>query len=257
MPVTAQGTPSRLRGVVLRITAECPWAESMPARPDSAASRVPSPFPGQARPKCGTKCGPSKRAHGTASARARAARARVAADREKAATARTGAAEAKGTAGGGEGGSAARARGEGGLGAGGSGEGEGGSGEGGGGGGEGVGGSSGGLGDGGAGEDDGGGGLGDGGRGGGAEGTWAALLRARGGSPCHGPWALPSTQTGRSALCVGQRRRTSPHPPLHLPLPRSPHLSLREIVLAPWKPPQHIRPLFFTHTPSKVAPPLS
>ena len=169
------------------------------------------------------------------------------------------------------GGSAVRARGEGGLGAGGSGEGKGGSGEGGGGGGEGVGGSGGGLGDGGAGEDEGGGGLGDGGRGlraavGSARAvvarTWAALLRARGGgggSPCHGPWALPTTHTGPSALCVGQRRRTSPPPPppLHLPLPRSPRLSLREIVLAPWKPPQHIRPLFFTHTPSKVAPPLS
>ena len=57
-PVAAQNTHPPSRAVVLHLTAKRPWAEVMAGRPDSATSRMLSPFPAQVRPKCGTKCGP-------------------------------------------------------------------------------------------------------------------------------------------------------------------------------------------------------
>ena len=51
--VAAQNTHPPSRAVVLHLTAKCPWAEALPLRPDSAASRTLSPFPAQGRPKCG------------------------------------------------------------------------------------------------------------------------------------------------------------------------------------------------------------
>ena len=57
-PVAAQGTPPPSRAVALRLTAKRSWVEAVPGRPDSAANRMLSPFPAQARPECGTKYGP-------------------------------------------------------------------------------------------------------------------------------------------------------------------------------------------------------
>ena len=57
-PVAAQNTHPPSRAVVLHLTAKRPWAEVMAGRPDSATSRMLSPFPAQVRPKFGSKCGP-------------------------------------------------------------------------------------------------------------------------------------------------------------------------------------------------------
>ena len=54
-PVAAQGTPPPSRAVALRLTAKRSWVEAVPGRPDSAATRMLSPFPSPARPECGTK----------------------------------------------------------------------------------------------------------------------------------------------------------------------------------------------------------